>query len=197
MSTYYDILGIKHTATEAEIRTAFRRKAKETHPDVNSAAGAANLFMRVNEAYEILIDPRKRSIYDDRLKATARPKPSSGPAQPNPRAQPKPDPRNNAREYDEWVNRARAQAQQRAKMNYQEFERSTAEKISDRFFSWLMVPLMGVGILLLVGFMALPLALMIFRTWWMGIFAAGTIPVGLRAIRIFYTTLSQTIRSLR
>jgi curved DNA-binding protein CbpA len=196
LSTYYDILGIGATASEAEIRDAFRKKAKETHPDVNRNTGADQLFMQVNEAYEILVDAHKRGIYDRRISTAARPAPVSR-ADTQSKAPPRPDPRNGGKEYDEWVSRARAQAQQRARMNYQDFERSTAEKMSDRFFSFLMIPLMCIGILLLLVFMALPLVLMIFKTWWMGIFAAGTIPAGLRALKVFYQNLTQTMRSLR
>lgn len=60
-SNYYDILGVKKDASEAEIKKAFRRLARKHHPD---AGGSEEKFKEVNEAYEILSDAEKRSQYD-------------------------------------------------------------------------------------------------------------------------------------
>ncbi|MDD2505354.1 MAG: molecular chaperone DnaJ [Bacilli bacterium] len=61
---YYDILGVNKNATEAEIKSAFRKKAKEYHPDVNKDPGASDKFKEIGEAYSILSDSSKRSQYD-------------------------------------------------------------------------------------------------------------------------------------
>ncbi len=61
---YYAILGIGRAATDQEIKHAFRRKARELHPDVNSAPDAEERFKEVNEAYDVLSDPQKRQMYD-------------------------------------------------------------------------------------------------------------------------------------
>ena len=58
---FYEVLGISKTATQDEIRNAYRSMSKTLHPDVG---GNAALFRLVNEAYETLSDPRKRSAYD-------------------------------------------------------------------------------------------------------------------------------------
>jgi curved DNA-binding protein len=62
---YYEILGVARTATPEEIRTAFRKKAREYHPDVaKDKVKGAEKFKEVNEAYEVLSDPAKRAKYD-------------------------------------------------------------------------------------------------------------------------------------
>ena len=60
---YYDILGVSKNATDAEIKSAFRKKAKEYHPD-NKETGNEAKFKEVNEAYTILSDANKRKQYD-------------------------------------------------------------------------------------------------------------------------------------
>jgi molecular chaperone DnaJ len=62
---YYEVLGIKKGATEAEIKKAFRKKAMEYHPDKNPGDKAAeDNFKAANEAYSILSDPDKKGKYD-------------------------------------------------------------------------------------------------------------------------------------
>lgn len=62
---YYHVLGVSRTASAQEIRTAFRRLARQCHPDVAGNSSAAETrFKEVNEAYEVLGDPAKRKRYD-------------------------------------------------------------------------------------------------------------------------------------
>ncbi len=62
---YYEVLGVEPNAGDAEIKTAYRRLARKYHPDVSKEEGAEERFKAVNEAYEALRDPQKRSAYDE------------------------------------------------------------------------------------------------------------------------------------
>jgi curved DNA-binding protein len=61
---YYDILGVKPEASEAEIKAAYRKLARQYHPDKNKDAGAEEKFKAINEANEVLRDKEKRRAYD-------------------------------------------------------------------------------------------------------------------------------------
>ncbi|MEG0825932.1 MAG: molecular chaperone DnaJ [Bacilli bacterium] len=61
---YYEILGVDRNANETEIKSAFRKLAKQYHPDVNKEAGASEKFQEAQEAYAILSDETKRKQYD-------------------------------------------------------------------------------------------------------------------------------------
>ena len=60
---YYEVLGIPRTATADDIKSAFRRLAREYHPDVNKSADAEEKFKELNEAYAVLSDPEKRVAF--------------------------------------------------------------------------------------------------------------------------------------
>ena len=61
---YYDVLGLSKGASEDEIKKAYRKLAKQYHPDVNKAPDAEAKFKEINEAYEVLSDSQKRATYD-------------------------------------------------------------------------------------------------------------------------------------
>lgn len=88
MKNYYIILGITPQANTDGIRQAFRQKAKQYHPDKTGQAGTS-FFQDINEAYEVLSDPEKRSEYnrrllkkEDRSASANRPRPDAPPGPP-------------------------------------------------------------------------------------------------------------------
>ncbi|HED52803.1 MAG TPA: J domain-containing protein [Phycisphaerales bacterium] len=61
---YYEVLGVSKSASDAEIKSAYRDLARKFHPDVNSEPEAQAKFLEIQEAYDTLSDPEKRKLYD-------------------------------------------------------------------------------------------------------------------------------------
>jgi len=61
---YYQILGINRNATQDEVKKAYRKFARQYHPDISKESGAEAKFKEIGEAYEVLKDPEKRKAYD-------------------------------------------------------------------------------------------------------------------------------------
>ena len=126
---YYTVLGIPQEASPDDVRRAYRRLAKTSHPDVNPNPGAADKFVKITEASEILSDPSKRAVYDYKLKRDRRPPVRmTGTAT---QARPKSD---YQAAYEAWVRQARAEAQRNARMRYEDFKKSRIEKAEMEVF---------------------------------------------------------------
>src|SRR5829696_273948 len=61
---FYQVLGVERNASDADIKRAFRKLAQQWHPDVNTDPAAQERFKEINEAYQVLSDPERRSRYD-------------------------------------------------------------------------------------------------------------------------------------
>jgi molecular chaperone DnaJ len=61
---YYEVLGVRRDASANEIHKAYRRLARQYHPDVNKSPDAEEQFKEINEAYQVLSDEEKRAVYD-------------------------------------------------------------------------------------------------------------------------------------
>lgn len=68
---YYKFLDVSPTASAEEIRSAFRRMAFKYHPDHNKDPWAETIFKQINEAYQVLSDPNRRTAYDAERRAQA------------------------------------------------------------------------------------------------------------------------------
>ena len=77
---FYEVLGLGKTASDAELKKAYRQQALKYHPDRNKAADAAEKFKEVSEAYEVLNNPEKRKTYDQFGHAAFDPAQGFGPA---------------------------------------------------------------------------------------------------------------------
>jgi len=61
---FYRILGVKSSSSPEEIKSAYRKLVRRTHPDLEGGKGGTEEFKRVKEAYEVLSDSHKRAVYD-------------------------------------------------------------------------------------------------------------------------------------
>ncbi len=69
MIDYYKLLGVRANASQAEIKSAYRKLARKSHPDLNPDSRAAREFALLSKAYHVLIDPQERAYYDQQWHA--------------------------------------------------------------------------------------------------------------------------------
>lgn len=183
-ASYYKILGVGKRATAEEIKRAYRQKAKASHPDVNPSPGAADAFVRINEAYEILSDPKKRQIYDLQLRG----EPIGG--NNGQRA------RQHQQAYQQWVRTARAQANQHARMSYEDFRRTRFSRTEATIFLYLQFLIIGFIFLMGAFIMAQPFLWMVYLDWKMVFLALIIVPVSVKIFREGYKGFQQVREAL-
>ena len=107
MQQYYDILQITSSAKLEEVKKAYRKRAKELHPDLNPDPDASDRFILLHEAYEFLINKKTGAVYNERAKTYTKT-------------------RNRYKSYKEWEKKEKKKAQGRAhqyaNMRWRSFE---------------------------------------------------------------------------
>lgn len=173
---YYDLLGISPKATAEEVKKAYRSKAKTSHPDVNPKPGAAEEFVLIAEAFEILSDPSKRAVYDNRLRRDRIPPTRPGNSRSAAQAR-------QQQRYEAWVRQARAQAQANARMSYEDFKkRSKLEQAELEVYHYMQYLLIGVVFFIAVMLLAFPFIAMIRFRWWLIFLSLPIAPVSFKLI---------------
>lgn len=100
--THYDILGITPAATQADVKSAYRKLALKLHPDTGAASDqATRLFDLVTVAYNVLADPVQRKMYDSSLTTSTQPQSAPSPSYQHPQSAPTTVPRPQPME-DNW-----------------------------------------------------------------------------------------------
>ncbi len=130
-SYYYRILGISEDADTREIKEAFRRKAKQWHPDINKEEGAHKKFIDINEAYMYLMDLHSNSSGISAGETTQQDY------------------------YHQWRNeqreKAREQAARRARMRFEEFRRSSVYRTTNVLSHILDYFLLLLGVFIIIA----------------------------------------------
>jgi curved DNA-binding protein CbpA len=148
MTDYYSVLGIPKGSKIEEIKKAYRRKAKEFHPDRNKSANAQEKFIEISEAYEVLVNGKPsikkfpispKSAYDKYKNVY------SAPSDPH--------------EYQEWLKAVRERAWRESGMTYEEFLKANKERLKSERRSNIY------GILIAVGIIGTLFVLVFTRQW--------------------------------
>ncbi len=105
---YYKRLEISINATTDDIKKSYRRLALKYHPDINKSYNASSIFIEIHEAYEILVDIHKRSIYDELYKKTFLNESAIVAYE--------------TEEFKNWQNTAKSNAYQYSKMSWDEYK---------------------------------------------------------------------------
>jgi DnaJ domain len=181
---YYQILGIDAKAKPDEIKRAYRQRAKQYHPDLNPSDGAAEQFIQISLAYEILYDERKRAAYDQRLAAPQRTQ----------------EKRSNTPHRDEayrqWVADAQRRAYQYSQMEYTRFYKSKFEAAEARTFLYLQFLVFGMVMLIGTFFISLPILAFIYVDWKCIFFAVILVPMALKIYSQGWRGLQEIRRQL-
>jgi hypothetical protein len=147
MTNFYLVLGIPENASEEDIRKAYRRLAKQFHPDVNKSQDAQSKFILINKAYEILIDQDTRAAYDRKIQVASDP----------------------FYAFNRWVHEQKAQQEEEAKRKASDFLKKKAKiKESKMYYPYMI--LLYLCTITIVGISLLILLVCAFAIFWYHIF---------------------------
>jgi curved DNA-binding protein CbpA len=136
MTDYYSILGIPKGSKIEEIKKAYRRKAKEFHPDRNKSANAKEKFIEISEAYEVLVNGKpsnKKSPISPKSAYDKYKNVYSAPSDPH--------------EYQEWLKAVRERAWRESGMTYEEYKKASQDRLKTQKRSNIYGSLIAVGII--------------------------------------------------
>ena len=182
MSEYHDILGVPANARKEVIKRAFRKLAMKWHPDRNPDPQSEGRFMKIHNAYEVLVEGKKV-----RKKTRKRP--------------PKPSPREKYQhvyraptdplEYEEWRKVAKERAQYQARGSYKDFKEKNKAFLTGSLY-WVYLLIYVCSILFIVSSIGGVLALTIYALWdnWiMGLFACVFVIPMLVGVSMYYRAI--------
>ena len=174
MINYYKILEVPRLATQQAIKKAYRKKAFQYHPDKNSSPDAAERFLEIQEAYDILSDPKKRARYNtiltgSQFKRTVKRKKTAS----------------NKKTRNSWVKRQKQQSRKKAStysnMNYEEYQTEANfyyKRIIYKTFFTFLIFISAIIILGLTAFIAYQVADEDSFPMTIGLVLFGLIPAG-------------------
>ncbi|MFL5730585.1 MAG: DnaJ domain-containing protein [Cytophagaceae bacterium] len=143
MSDYYSILGIPKGSKIEDIKKAYRRKAKEFHPDKNKSAGAQEKFIEITEAYEVLVNgkPSKKGAVPYRSAYDKYKNVYSAPSDPH--------------EYHEWIKAVRERAWRESGMSYEEYQKESKARFEKQKRANIYASLIVLGLFAALALLAL------------------------------------------
>ncbi len=147
MADFYSLLEVSQNASEEDIRKAYRRMAKQFHPDVNKSHDAQARFVMINKAYEVLMDRQKRFVYDQKNKVSSDP----------------------FHQYSRWVEEQKARQEAEARRRYQDLLRKKEKIKASKMYYPYMVALY-ICTMAIVGMCLLILIACAFAVFWYHIF---------------------------
>lgn len=186
LPNYYKTLGVSTAATKAEIKKAYRKLAKQWHPDINKSPNAHDKFIEINNAYLLLYDDEARVKYDKELKAYKQSYSSSTTKKAT--TEEKNEPKQTYTYQDEdlnrWAKNAQKQAESYAKMAFYEFANMLGFVVKETGFQLANGLIYGIGQLFLAsGFFGL-----IFSFWQgIGLFISSCICLLIGSPLLYYS----------
>jgi len=150
LENYYSILNIDYRATDKEIIRAYRNMALKFHPDINKSPSAHDLFIKIHEAYEILKDPAKRKIYDEKYYEFFLKKEQTINIDDILKDNP---------DFDNWKNQAKQNGEQYSQMTFQDYKNEILDKLVKIYDTTKKTTELGCGLITSLAFLIIGILL--------------------------------------